>query len=119
MNDAAMNTAVTILKGVNIDEPEGRGRSLQDRINPIQAHSVIGLNQFLHKGRQVLWPGSNKLGQRVTCVIPFSEKYPIGPEARMDESCILDQDCVQTQKFIQSQRMPAGLHHRPAPAFKA
>jgi hypothetical protein len=100
MYQAAMESTVSILERVDVNESEGRRCCLQYRIERGLAHTVVCINDATHKVFEILRVRANEFRQRITLIIAVSEKNPFVSESRADEPPIFDQYSVQSNNLV-------------------
>ena len=72
VDQAAVHAPVSILERVYIDKTEGGRRRLQHRVNAVFAHAAVCFEHAAHEVVQILWPGADKLRQRVAVLVSFA-----------------------------------------------
>lgn len=118
MDQAAVHTAVAVLKRMDIDKPKGGRRRLQDGIQITVTHTVIGGQQAGTQCFEVLRAGTDEFRQRIAKMIALTKKDAIRPQAREYKPGILDQDTVKPYDFFESERVFPGLEYRLVPPLQ-
>src|SRR6266567_4015893 len=72
VDKAAVQAAVPILERMNINEPEGRGCGLQDRIDLVGNHAIVCFKQCRHQVGKISGPRTDEFGQRIAVVISLA-----------------------------------------------
>ena len=91
VDQAAMQSAVAVLIGVDVDEAEGCGRRLQDRVQAALAHAPIRRQHAGDQIRQVLGPRADELRQWIMMAIALADENAVRAKARANEAGVLDQ----------------------------
>ena len=119
MNQATVQTAVAVLEGMYRDERERRRGGLQNGIETVIAHAVIGLEHACHQTGQVLCTRADELGERNARMIAFPQEPAVGPQARAHEACVLDKEAVKTDYFVECEAVLPCPQDGATPAFQA
>ena len=115
MNEIAVQTAIAIFKGMNIDEAESKYGRGYDRIE-FSGRTAIEIDEPLHEGGKIARLCIDMVGQRhATGAIMFSDKAVLGSQAEVRQSVVPDDDALQPEKFFQIKRCLAGLADDTAP----
>ena len=114
MDQAAVHAAIPILEGMHVDESEGGGGGLQDGVDAIVAHAVVGIHQAAHEIGQIVGTRADEFRQRLAEAVPLTQENSVGTQARVYETRIFNEDALQTNNLIQGERMlPACRTARP------
>lgn len=114
-----MNTAVSVLKRVDIDEPERQhggsnyGIKTQRRASRVRDHA-------LDQRWQILRPGADMIGQRRSgLAVMLTDEAAVRPQSKLHEARVADDDSLQPQEFIETDGAKTGLPDRASPALNS
>ena len=118
MDQAAVQTAVAVLERVHMDEAERGGGRLQNRIDSVIAHAVIGFQHARHQVGEVLRARADKLRQWIAGVVAIAEEHAVGAQARLHEARVLDEDAVKPDDFVEREPVLPRLQDGAAPSLQ-
>ena len=119
VDQVAVQPAVAVLEGMNIDKAEGENRRGHHGIELRRSLSVECDHAFDEPG-QVLWASADVVGDRhARLAIPFADETALAAQSETDETGIADHDALQAQQFVEIDRLPARLADGPAPPLNA
>src|SRR6266542_5339741 len=100
MYQAAVEPAIAILEGMDVNESERSCCGFQHRIERGLAHPVICINEAKHQVIEVLRARANELRKRITLIVAFANKNPLLPEPRAHKSTVFNQYSVQSDNLV-------------------
>jgi len=113
-----VQTAIAVLKRVNVNEAKGGRGRLQYGIERIVAHAVICRQHARAQVPKRIRSGTNELRQRLARLISFADEYSIGTQACKGKPCVLGQHAVKSNDFFKSKFVLSCLENCPAPTFQ-
>ena len=114
-----MQPPVAVLERVDMDKPEGRGRGLENRVDAVVAHAVVGFQHAGHQVGQILRARANELGQRIAKMVALAQEHATWTKARMHEAGVLDEDVVQPDDFTDGELVLSGLQDGTPPTLQS
>ena len=119
MDQIAVNAAVSIFEGVDVDEAEGEDRRGDNRIEALRG-AAVERDHAVDQRFQVLGPGADVIGQRHAVVaVMLADEAALLPEAELHEAGVAEHDPLQAQQLIAIKRLTTGLADGAAPALDA
>ena len=119
VDQVAVDAAVAILEGVDVDEPERQDGGGQHGIElprrgPLEGDQAGGERwQIFRLGADV---GRDRL---LRLTIPVADEAAGAAQAELYEAGIADHDALQAAQFVEVERLPAGLADGLTPALHA
>ncbi|MCY1547857.1 hypothetical protein D9M68_839370 [compost metagenome] len=119
MDQIAVQSAVSVLERVDVDEAEVEGCGGENRIEVLCRAAVEG-SQAVDQRRQIFVSGADMIGDRCARQpIMLADEATLGAQAEMDEARVADDDALQPLQFGAVYRPAAGFTDHLAPALDA
>lgn len=119
MDQIAVQSTVSVLERVDVDEAEGESRGGEDRIEAL-CRAAVARGQAVDQRGQIFMSGADMIGDRCAGhAIMLADEAALDAQAEMNEARVADDNALQPLQFGAVYRPTAGFADHLAPALDA